>query len=96
MPYSAMNAAKRLISIDMEQIRFLCNLVIAVIGTIGLLLFIGYVLLWAYHPIVATIVTLTLVLVIVVMIYHRLKMKELVKSHNELVDYVGIREKDGK
>ena len=95
MPYSAMNAAKRLISIDMEQIRFLCNLVIAVIGTIGLLLFIGYVLLWAYHPIVATIVTLTLVLVIVVMIYHRLKMKELVKSHNELVDYVGIREKDG-
>ena len=91
-----MNAAKRLISIDMEQIRFLCNLVIAVIGTIGLLLFIGYVLLWAYHPIVATIVTLTLVLVIVVMIYHRLKMKELVKSHNELVDYVGIREKDGK
>ena len=96
MPYSAMNAAKRLISIDMEQIRFLCNLVIAVIGTIGLLLFIGYVLLWAYQPIVATIVTLTLVLVIVVMIYHRLKMKELVKSHNELVDYVGIREKDGK
>ena len=96
MPYSAMNAVKRLISIDMEQIRFLCNLVIAVIGTIGLLLFIGYVLLWAYQPIVATIVTLTLVLVIVVMIYHRLKMKELVKSHNELVDYVGIREKDGK
>lgn len=57
----------------MEQIQFLCNLVIAVFGMIILLLFIGYVYLWAYYPIVATILTIALILVIAVIIYKRMK-----------------------
>lgn len=64
----------------MKQIEFICALVIAVCGTFGLLIFIGYVALWLYYPIAALIFTLVIIVVMIVVAYHRLKKESKQKS----------------
>lgn len=57
----------------MKQIEFICALVIAVCGTVGLLIFIGYVALWVHFSIAALAFTLAIIVVMIIVVYHRLK-----------------------